>query len=293
MTDLNVRVLGYIYHGLGEAASHLDHPGKANTFFPIYYAIGWLVELFPSLYRRRPDGDYPGGFLSLVYYAGLLSSKLSLPQARHVFRDRRYLSLRDSSYREDSRNGEDVIDMGLLDEDFKFFLSIRSSILPAQPSDSKGMQWILHKPMLIFKGEIEGLSSMFLLPIVKEELLASRARVSQSLSALRSMIDIYKLSTIEIYWFSSKIEEIFSIVETAVKIKDLVYVDRVKTCSSKITHIEDQLNNLSSKASKLKVKEQEVKADLVEAGFSKVQDLEKEKNHLKSLIDSIISFNNV
>ncbi|KAJ8445785.1 hypothetical protein Cgig2_000965 [Carnegiea gigantea] len=74
------------------------------------------------------------------------------------------------------------------------------------------------------------------------ELLASRVRVSQSLSALPSMIDIYKLSTIEICWLSSKIEEIFGIVEIAVKIEDLVDVDRVKIF----------------KASKLKVKEQEV-----------------------------------
>ena len=45
----------------------------------------------------------------------------------------------------------------------------------------------------------------------------------------------------------------------AVKIEDSVDIDRVKalsdqdlTCSSKITDIEDQLNNLSSEASKLK-----------------------------------------
>ncbi|KAJ8430069.1 hypothetical protein Cgig2_028781 [Carnegiea gigantea] len=141
---------------------------------------------------------------------------------------------------------------------------------------------------------------------------------------------------------SSKIEEIFGVVEMAVKIEDLVDIDRVKalsdqnlTCSSEITLIEDQLNNLSSEASKLKVKEQEVlseekrirkmredlniqqqilleaegklkssldlqkkkaelvKADLAEEGFSKLQDLEKEKNHLKSLIGSVISFKNV
>jgi len=111
--------------------------------------------------------------------------------------------------------------------------------------------------------------------------------------------------------------------------------DQDLTCSSEITHIEDQLNNLSNEASKLKVKEQEglreeerirktredlniqqqvlleakgklkssldlkkreaeqVKADLAEAGFSKLQDLEKEKNHLKSLIGSVFSFKNV
>jgi len=59
------------------------------------------------------------------------------------------------------------------------------------------------------------------------------------------MIDIYKLSTIEICWLSSKIEETFDVVETATKIKELVDVDRFKalsdqdlTCSSEITHIE-------------------------------------------------------
>jgi len=46
------------------------------------------------------------------------------------------------------------------------------------------------------------------------ELLASKARVFQSLSALCSMIDIYNLNTIEIYWLSCKIEEIFGVVGT-------------------------------------------------------------------------------
>ena len=49
------------------------------------------------------------------------------------------------------------------------------------------------------------------------------------------------------------------------KIEDLVDVDQVNAlsdqdliCSSEIAHIEDQLNNMSNKASKLKVKEQVV-----------------------------------
>jgi len=33
-------VLGYIYHGLGEAASHPDNPGKAIAIFPCHYVIG-------------------------------------------------------------------------------------------------------------------------------------------------------------------------------------------------------------------------------------------------------------
>ena len=44
----------------------------------------------------------------------------------------------------------------------------------------------------------------------------------------------------------------------------------------------------------LKRKEAEkVKADLTEVGFSKLQDLEKEKERLNILIGSVISFNNV
>jgi len=56
--------------------------------------------------------------------------------------------------------------------------------------------------------------------------------------------------------------EIFGVVETAAKIEELVDIGRVKalsdqdlTCFSEITHIEGQLNNLPSEASKLKVKE--------------------------------------
>ena len=125
-------VLSYINYGLGEAASHLDNPGKCNVIFPYYYVIGWLAELFFCLYRRRPDNNFPDDFPILVHYAGLLGSKLSLTQARHVFRDGRYLSLRASSYCEDSRNGRDIIDMGLPGEDCKFLLSIRSSVFPVR-----------------------------------------------------------------------------------------------------------------------------------------------------------------
>jgi len=123
-------ILGYIYHSLGHAASNPNCTGKANTIFPIHYVIGWLAELLPGLCRRRPDSDYPDDFPTLICYAGLLGSKLSLPQARHIFRDGRYLSLRGSSYHENSRNGQDVIDMGLPEEDSKFLLSIRSAVLP-------------------------------------------------------------------------------------------------------------------------------------------------------------------
>jgi len=97
------------------------------------------------------------------------------------------------------------------------------------------------------------------------DLLASKARVSQSLDALRSMISVYKLSMIESFWLSSKIDEIFDVVESVAHIEESVDVDRVKTLSdqdliysSEIVHIEGQLNSLSCEASKLKHKELEI-----------------------------------
>ena len=80
--------------------------------------IGWLAELFPCLYCHRPDSDCRSHVLTLVRYPRLLGRKLSLPQARHVFGDGGYLSLRASSYQEESHNGRDVIGAELLLEPY-------------------------------------------------------------------------------------------------------------------------------------------------------------------------------
>ncbi|KAJ8434336.1 hypothetical protein Cgig2_010953 [Carnegiea gigantea] len=299
-------VLGYIYHSLGEAASYPDHPGKADAIFPIHYIIGWLVELFPSLYHHRPDSDFP----SLVYYAGLLGSKLSLPQARHVFRDGRYLSLRASSYREDSHNGRDVIDIGLPDENFKFLLSIWSSVLPVHVGAELLLEPYYPNRFARQFGFDQGV-------------LSNRLSFIRALRQQRSILDL------------AQAYADLQMRDTGAKFYAKALSNQDLTCSSEIAHIKDQLYNLSSKASKLKVKEQEVlreeewihkmkeyltiqqqgltkaesklkssldlkkreaeqvKADLAEAGFCKLQDLGKGKNHLKSLIGSIISSYNV
>ncbi|KAJ8438098.1 hypothetical protein Cgig2_015355 [Carnegiea gigantea] len=211
--------------------------------------------------------------------------------ARHVFRDGRYISLIASFHCEDSRNDRDVIDMGLPDEDFKFLLSIWSSVLPQQRS----IMELTHAHADLQRRDT---GAKFYVPPSHYE----------------------------------GIEEIFGVVETVAKIEELVDVDWVKalsdqdlTCLSEIAQIEGQLNNMSSETSKLRVKEQEilreeericnilieeesklksfvypkkreveqVKANLIEAGFSKLQDLDKEKDRLKNLISFVISFNNV
>ncbi|KAJ8424630.1 hypothetical protein Cgig2_032810 [Carnegiea gigantea] len=179
--------------------------------------------------------------------------------------------------------------MWLPEEDSKFLLSIRSAVLPIRVGPELilepyypnrfarqfGFDQGVPSDHLSFIRALRQQRSMMDLAQAYadvqrqdtgvKELLASKVRVFQSLSALRSMIDIYNLGTIEICWLSSKIEEIFGVAEVAVKIEDLVDIDRVKalsdqdlTCSSEITHIEDQLDNLSSEASKLKVKEQKI-----------------------------------
>jgi len=79
------------------------------------------------------------------------------------------------------------------------------------------------------------------------------------------MIDIYKFSAIEICWLSSKIEEIFGIVESVAQIEESVDIDRINTLSdwdltysSEIIQIEGQLDNLSNEASNMRLKEHEI-----------------------------------
>ncbi|KAJ8427404.1 LOW QUALITY PROTEIN: hypothetical protein Cgig2_030698 [Carnegiea gigantea] len=263
--------LGYIYHGLGEASSHPDHHNLSHplcnrlSYFLLHIVAAQIVTVLMI-------------FLVLFIMQAFLVVNLHYPKL------------------------DMFLGMGGI------FLSELALIM---------------RTLVI--AEIYGNRS------TKEKPLVSSSEKGKA-----------KLSTIEICYLSSKIKKIFGVVETSIKIEDLVDVDHVKvlsdqdlTCSSKIAHIEDQLNNLSSKASTLKVKEQDVlrederirkiredltiqqqvllevegklkfsldlkkkeaeqvKADLAEAGFSKLQDLEKKKNHLKSLIGSIISFNNI
>ena len=123
-------VLGNIYHGLGQVASHPDHPGRANRCFPIHYGVGWLAEMFPALYSQRPDSECPADYPVLMRYAGMSAKRYKLAQARSVFRNWQSISFRASAFCEQSPKGRDLVDMKVSDEDLKFLLSIRSSVLP-------------------------------------------------------------------------------------------------------------------------------------------------------------------
>ncbi|KAJ8433481.1 LOW QUALITY PROTEIN: hypothetical protein Cgig2_004419 [Carnegiea gigantea] len=238
-------------------ASHPGYSGEAGATLPIHYVIGWLAELFPRLYSRHPD---------LMPIQCIPTSLASL-----------FCNLKENWVWE---------------------------------STLKEVEMII--------GIIADLDS-------SKDLPASREQVFQSLSALHSMIDIYKLSAIEICWLSSKMEEIFEIAESVTQIQKSVDIDWVNTlsdqdltCSSEIVHIKGQLDNLSNESSKLRLKEQEILKEekriskmqknltrsLIEAeGKLKSsldlkkkkteQDVEKEKDHLKNLISSVIFFNNV
>ncbi|KAJ8438444.1 LOW QUALITY PROTEIN: hypothetical protein Cgig2_027124 [Carnegiea gigantea] len=243
-------MLGYIRHGLREAASHPDHPGKADVIFPNHYVIDWLAELFRCLYCRRLDSDYPDCLVANFHYS----------QARRVFRDVRYLSLRASSYREDSRNIRD-----------RSIINLAQALADLQRPDTGAKFYV---------------SPSYYEGLAEREFL-------NSMSALRSMIDIYKISTIEICF----IEDIFGVVETIAKIEELINVDRlcltrISLVLLKITRIEeleakekeifkgggeDSPNARGFDHLTAKFEEKESGIDLVEAGFSKLQDLEKEK----------------
>ncbi|KAJ8431943.1 LOW QUALITY PROTEIN: hypothetical protein Cgig2_000002 [Carnegiea gigantea] len=220
---------GYIYHGLGETASRPNHLDKANAILPSHY-------LFPCLYHRRLDSDCPDGFPTLVRYAGLLGRKISLPQARHVFRDMRYLSLRLAPIERTTIMAEiSIIDLAQANVDLQRRDTGAKFYVP--PSYYEGEDW-------------------------------ARESILKRLEAIIGIISNHgsaKDFIIKICWLSSKIEEIFGVVETAARIEELVVVDRVKalsdqdlTCSFEIVHIEGRINNLSNEASKLQVKEQEV-----------------------------------
>ncbi|KAJ8431103.1 LOW QUALITY PROTEIN: hypothetical protein Cgig2_027410 [Carnegiea gigantea] len=301
MKNLNVIVKGptgfcYIYHGLGKATCNPDNPSKANIIFPNYYVIGWLAELFTSPYHCCPDGDFP----SLVYYGALLGSKLSLAQARHIFRDGRYLSVRASSYHEDSCNGQDVTNMALLDEHFKFLLSIRSSVLPVRVRVELLCNPITPTDLLANLDLIKGfrLIAWALAVLQRQRSIEDwiRKSICKRVEVIISIISNHGSPSDLICWLSSKIEEIFEVVKTVAKIEELVDVDRVKalsdkdlTCSSEIAYMEGQLNNLSSEALKLKV----AGADSQNTRGFDHPVLEKEKDHLKNLISFVISFKNV
>ncbi|KAJ8446033.1 hypothetical protein Cgig2_012377 [Carnegiea gigantea] len=97
------------------------------------------------------------------------------------------------------------------------------------------------------------------------DLLAGRARASQSLNALLSMIVIYKL------------KEIFGVVETVAQIEGFMDVNR---------------NKLKLSLDLKRREAKQVKMDVAKAGFFGLLDLENGKGHLKNLITFVISINN-
>jgi len=115
-------VLGYIYHGLGQVVSH--------PCFPINYVVGWLAETFLALYSQRPHSECLANYPALIHYAGILARRFTLAQARSIFINGESISFGASAFLEQSQKGRDLIDIKLLDEDFKFLLFTRSSVLP-------------------------------------------------------------------------------------------------------------------------------------------------------------------
>ncbi|KAJ8441660.1 hypothetical protein Cgig2_019047 [Carnegiea gigantea] len=95
-----------------------------------------------------------------------------------------------------------------------------------------------------------------------------------------------------------QVEEAFNVAEIVAKIEGLVDIQRLHLLSSQdsaytseIAHMEDNLKELSSDTLELECKEKEILKEKERLRVAKLQDLEKEKNQLNHLVNSIISFN--
>ncbi|KAJ8432496.1 hypothetical protein Cgig2_003573 [Carnegiea gigantea] len=113
-----------------------------------------------------------------------------------------------------------------------------------------------------------------------------------SLRQQRNMMDLaqvvailYRCDTCAKFYIPN-VEEAFNTAEIVTKMEGLD-----STYTSEIAHMEDNLKELSNKALALEVREKESLKEEEHIRFAKLQDLEKEKNQLNNLVDSIISFN--
>ncbi|KAJ8428557.1 LOW QUALITY PROTEIN: hypothetical protein Cgig2_000421 [Carnegiea gigantea] len=183
--SLALTVLGCIYHGLGQVASHPDHP------------VGWLAEVFPALYSQRPDSECPVDYPTLI------------------------------AILERSPKGRDLVDINLLDENFKFLLCMRSSVLSIR----------IGSELLLEPYYPNRFARQF---GFDQALLANRVSVFRSLKILHSLVDESHLSTVEISWLTSKVEEAFNTAEIWISNDSIFYLlkillTRLKLLTWKIT----------------------------------------------------------
>jgi len=124
-------VLGYIYHGLGEIATHSEGPGLSSASFPIHYVIGWLGEHIPGLYVPQTDREFVKDYPFLVRYAGAKPKYFRLNRARIIFRSDKDLIYRPTTFIEDEgRSFADTKDLS--DRKFEFLVCTRSTLLPVR-----------------------------------------------------------------------------------------------------------------------------------------------------------------
>ncbi|KAJ8428412.1 hypothetical protein Cgig2_024558 [Carnegiea gigantea] len=133
-------VLGYIYRDLEQVASHLDHP-----------------EIFSALYYQRPESECPIDYPALMRYAGINGKSISF-QA--------------NTFWEQSPKGQHLVDMKLLDKDFKFLLSIRSSHME--------ISWLTSKVEETFSAAEIITKTEELVDILRLHLLSSRDSMHNS-----------------------------------------------------------------------------------------------------------------
>ncbi|KAJ8425068.1 LOW QUALITY PROTEIN: hypothetical protein Cgig2_004292 [Carnegiea gigantea] len=256
-------VLGYIYHGLRQVASHPKHP------------VGWFTEVFPALYAQRPDSECPVDYPTLMCYAGMSAKRYTVAQARIILETGNPSLFVKANFWSSQR---DILDMKLSDEDFKFLLSTRSFVL------------------LIRIG-----SELLLEPHYPNR-FARQFRFDQdvpvNMLSFAAVAALYRRDTVK---EAFNTVEIVAKMEGLVDIQRLRLLSSQDSAyTSGIAHMEDNLKELSKTeidyykggTEGLPPFQKKGKGvELAEVGVTKLLDLEKEKHQLNNFVDSIISFN--
>ncbi|CAL8119137.1 unnamed protein product [Prunus armeniaca] len=127
-------ILGYIYNGLGEIATHPKGPGSSSASFPIHYVIGWLGEHM-GLYVPQTDKGFVKDYPFLVRYAGVKPKDFRLNRARIIFRRDKELIYRPTTFIEDEgRSFADKKDLS--NRKFEFLVCKRYALLPARVNNN-------------------------------------------------------------------------------------------------------------------------------------------------------------
>ncbi|KAJ8436511.1 hypothetical protein Cgig2_003209 [Carnegiea gigantea] len=223
-----------------------------------YIYHGWLAEMFSTLYSQRPASECPADYPVLMRYVGMSAKWYTLSEARSIFRNGQSISFRASAFSEQSPKGRDLL-------------------------NTIEICWLSSKVEEIF-GPVEAVAKMEESVDVDRVKALSDQDLTCSSEIVRIEDGLNSLSN-EAAKLKVKEQEILREEERIRKMRE--------DLTAQQQNLKEAERTLKSSLDLRKQEAEQVKADLIKAGFFKLQDLEKENDRLKNLIDIVISFNNV